>query len=78
MAKVYADQGNFSKAVEIYEYLLKREPNRQDLIDALSEMEKKRFEKDPEELVKLFSIWIDLLLKYNNLQKLKKLQGCLG
>lgn len=78
MAKVYADQGNFSKAVEIYEYLLKREPDRQDLIDALSEMEKKRFEKDPEELVKLFSIWIDLLLKYNNLQKLKKLQGCLG
>ena len=75
MAKVYADQGNFEKAAEIYKYLLKSEPDRQDLIDALYEIEKKRFAEDPEGFIKLFSKWIDLLLKYNSLQKLKRLQS---
>jgi hypothetical protein len=78
MAKIYADQGNFEKAAEIYRYLLELEPDRQDLIDALSEVEKILFEKDPEDLVKLLSKWVDLLLKHYGLQKLKKLQNYLG
>ncbi len=78
MAKIYADQSNLGKAAEIYRYLLEREPGRQDLIDALSEIEKKLFEKDPEGLVKLFSKWVDLLLKHYGLQKLKRLQNHLG
>lgn len=77
MAKIYADQGNLEKAAEIYRYLLKHEPDRQDLIDALSEVEKRLFEKDPEDLVKLFSKWVDLLLKHYGLHKLKKLQNYL-
>ena len=40
MAKVYADQGKLEKAVEIYQYLLKKEPGRQDLIDAILEIDK--------------------------------------
>jgi hypothetical protein len=44
-------------------------------MDALYEIEKKRFAEDPESFIKLFSKWIDLLLKYNSLQKLKKLQS---
>ena len=78
MAKVYAGQGNFGKAAEIYNYLLKKDPGRQDLIDALSEIESKGFDKDRENLFMLFSEWIDLLLKYNNLQRLKKLKSYIG
>lgn len=78
MAKIYADQGNLGKAAEIYRYLLELEPGRQDLIDALSVVDKRLFEKDPEDLVKLFSKWVDLLLKHYGLHKLKKLQNYLG
>lgn len=78
MAKVYADQGNLAKAAEIYNYLLKKEPGRQDLIDALSEIENRGFDKDRENLFMLFSEWIDLLLKFNGIQKLKKLQRYIG
>ena len=74
MARVYADQGQLDKAAEIYRYLLNEEPERQDLIDALAEIDKKRYEKDPEGLSQLFGTWIDLLLAYNRLQKLKKLK----
>ncbi len=78
MAKIYADQGNLGKAAEIYRYLLEREPGRQDLIDALSEIEKKLFEKDPDDLVKLFSKWVDLLLEHYGLHKLKRLRNHLS
>ncbi len=78
MAKIYADQGNLGKAAEIYRYLLELEPGRRDLIDALSEVDKRLFEKDPEDLVKLFSKWVDLLLKHYGLHKLKKLQNYLS
>lgn len=77
MAKVYADQGKLDKAAEIYKYLLNEEPERQDLIDALAEIDKKRYEKDPEGLSQLFSTWIDLVLVHNRLQKLKKLKRLL-
>jgi len=77
MAKVYADQGHLEKAAEIYRYLLKHEPDRLDLIKSLSEIDKKiseRKKKDLKELVPLFSEWIGLMLDFNRLQKLKKLQ----
>ena len=78
MAKVYAEQGNLGKAAEIYKYLLEQEPGRQDLIDALSEIEKKDVNKNQESLSRLLSEWINLLLKYNSMQRLKKLQRYLG
>ena len=78
MAKVYAEQGNLGKAAEIYKYLLEQEPGRQDLVDALSEIEKKDFNKNQENLSRLLSEWINLLLKHNGMQKLKKLQRYLG
>jgi len=74
MAKVYADQGKLEKAAEIYNYLLKKEPECQDLIDALSELDKKRSEKGCQGLGDLFSTWLDLLLVHGRLQTLKKLQ----
>lgn len=74
MAKVYADQGRLDQAAEIYRYLLDKEPQRRDLIDALAEIDKKRFNKDPQGLDELFGTWIDLLFVHNRLQKLKKLK----
>ena len=78
MAKVYADQGNLLKAAEIYRYLLECEPERQDLMDALSEIERKLSEKLPDDLIKLFDRWIDLELKYHNLQKLVRFKNYLS
>ncbi|MBC2695151.1 MAG: hypothetical protein HF982_07735 [Desulfobacteraceae bacterium] len=76
MANVYAEQGYFAKAVEIYRHLLKQDPVSRDLNDLLSEVERKLNEKqkkDRESLEKLFRKWIYLQLSYNMLQKLKKL-----
>ena len=78
MAKVYADQGNLLKAAEIYRYLLKCEPEHRDLKDALFEVERKLNEKSPDDLSKLFIRWMDLLLKYHNVQKLMRLKNYLS
>jgi hypothetical protein len=72
MAKLYVDQGNLKKAEEIYKYLLAHEPGRRDLIEALSEIEKQRLDRIPDEMMELFNQWIDLLLLHHNLQKLTK------
>ena len=75
MAKVLGDQGNLRKAAEIYRYLLEREPGAPDLVDALSEIETRRMGKGSDDLVRLFTRWIDLLLAHNNLEQLKKLKN---
>jgi len=77
MAKVYIDQGNLLKAAEIYRYLLESEPERRDLKDALSEIERKLNEKSPDDLIKLFNRWMDLLLKYHNVRKLMRFRNYL-
>jgi hypothetical protein len=77
MAKVYADQGNLKKAEKIYIHLLANEPGRQDLIEALSEIEKRQVDRFPDEMTTLFNHWIDLLLLNRNLQKLSKLKKLL-
>jgi tetratricopeptide (TPR) repeat protein len=74
MAKVYADQGNLKKAEKIYKYLLSLKPGQQDLIEALSDIEKRQVDRLPDEMVELFNDWINLLLMYRNLQKLSKLK----
>ncbi len=77
MAKVYADQGHWSKAVEIYRRLVESEPHRQDLIDSLAHARRKVEEqasKGPEDLVPLFREWIELLLHRDKLERLRKLQ----
>jgi tetratricopeptide (TPR) repeat protein len=77
MAKVYADQGHWARAVEIYQHLVQAAPQRQDLIAALEYARQKREEQPdtrPEELVPLFREWIELLLQQEKLEKLKKLR----
>ena len=77
MANVYAQQGHWRKVAEIYRHLLAAEPGRLDYADALAEAEAKMKEpepKSPERLVPLFREWIELLLKAEELEKLKRLQ----
>ena len=78
MAKVYAEQGLWDKVVEIYRHLLVKEPERRDFVDALAEAERKMNEisqNNPEQLVPLFREWIELLFKYEKLQKLRRLRN---
>ena len=78
MAKVYAEQGHWDKAAEIYRYLLKREPERDDYLEALAKAERyiiSSVKKPFEDLAPLFHQWFDLMLKYKNLQKLRKLKS---
>ena len=77
MAKVYASQGHWAKAAEIYRHLLSEAPARKDFADALAEVEKKisnDSHKDPEQLVPLFREWIELLFRHDKLQKLRNLK----
>jgi hypothetical protein len=76
MAKVYADQGHWAKAVEIYHHLAAKQPGRQDLANALAEAETKMNEisqEPPERLVPLFREWIELLFQFEKLKKLKRI-----
>ena len=77
MAKVYAAQGHWGKAAEIYRHLLSGAPARKDLADALAEVEKKMHKgshKNPEKLVPLFREWIELLFRREKLQKLRNMK----
>ena len=74
MAKVYADQGNLKKAAKIYKYILKQYPDRIDIKNELFEIEAGLKKKKLEDLVPLLVKWIDLMLKYDKLQRLEKFQ----
>jgi len=77
MARVFAGQGLYDKAAGIYHKLLEQDPDRSDLIDALSELDKIRAEKEKDlkrTLVPLFSEWFDLALSNNRIELLNKLK----
>ena len=77
MAKVYAAQGHWGKAAEIYRHLLSEAPARKEFADALAEVEKrihKDSAKDPEHLVPLFREWIQLMFRREKLKKLRNLK----
>ena len=77
MATIYAQQGHWDKVAEVYRHLLAAEPERLDFADALAEAENKARDdrrKTPEQLVSLVREWIELLFKYEELQKLKRLK----
>ena len=77
MAKVFADQRHYEKAADIYRNLLKREPQRQDLADALSEVEQRIAEagkSSDENLVFLLGEWIELVFRYKQLRFLRSVK----
>ncbi len=78
MAGLYARQGHYEKAAEIYRYLLEREPERRDVADALLEIEKKLSQQTPktdDELVALFGRFFNLIHRYDRLKRLKRLRS---
>jgi hypothetical protein len=79
MARVYAEQGYWEKAVEIYGYLLAEDPARRDLADALADAKKNLEESaaglESERLVPLFSRWLDVMSQYDRLRKLKRISN---
>jgi len=77
MARVFAGQGLYDKAAGIYQKLIEKDPERNDLIEALSELEKIRAEKEKElkkTLIPLFCEWFDLALSNNRIELLNKLK----
>ncbi len=81
MARVYENQFLWDKAAEIYQYLLKQEPERKDLAEALSKVERKiegANHKKPDDLIPLFRDWINLLLQYRRLRELQRFKRKLG
>jgi tetratricopeptide (TPR) repeat protein len=75
MAQIYVKQGLYENAAEIYKKLLEQDPGRQDISDALLEIEKVKSAIDSElkkSLVPLFNKWFDLALCNNRIGLLKK------
>lgn len=68
MARLYADQGYWRKAAEIYRHLLAQDPHRQDLHSALAVVEERIAGQDKpnlKELSLLVNEWIALQKEYN-------------
>ena len=77
MAKVYAAQGHWKKAAEIYRHLLFESPDRTEFADALAEISGNLpadSDKGFEQLLPLFREWLELLLWREKLHRLKKLK----
>jgi hypothetical protein len=75
MARVYAGQGYFEKAADIYRHLLAREPGRGDLAKALAEAEQAAQENrksDHDRLVALLVRWLDLAAGRRRIDRLQQ------
>ena len=77
MAALYAKQGHLEKAAEIYRYLLKDEPGRQDIIEALADIEAVLYGDDKAgeaEIALLINKWVDLVLDAHRVKALKRVR----
>ena len=77
MAQVYAGQGHWQKAVEIYRHLLLEEPEREDLREGLKAAEEALVEQGVrklDELSPLLQTWLKLQTRYHHLKKLKNIK----
>ena len=77
MAKIFAQQGHYDKAIDIYRHLLKNYPDRLDLAEALARTEEKRDNvtaSAPSDLASVLSEYIGFLMNYRQLLELLDLQ----
>jgi tetratricopeptide (TPR) repeat protein len=75
LARVFAEQGHWEKSVEIYRNLLRQDPDRPDLAQALAAAEAALRAAQPQPaqtLAPLFQEWIDLLLRCDRIRKLRR------
>ena len=77
MAKIYAGQGHYDMAADIYRHLLRERPDRRDWADALAQIEAKladqaeRGRRDP---TGRLAEWIGLMLCYRRLVDLRDIR----
>ena len=77
MAKIYAGQGHYEMAAEIYRHLLRESPDRRDWADALAQIEAKlaaRSESRPCDPAGRLAEWIGLMLSYRRLLDLRDIR----
>lgn len=78
MAKVFADQGYFRKAAEIYRYLVNQAPQREDLREALAAVER-HLAQNPaptrKEVELMLQEWVDMLQTQNR-QRMRGRNRC--
>jgi len=74
MAQIYADQGHYDKAAAIYRRLLIQTPEREDLRSRLKAIEERLESTGSQTLSTQFSVFIDLLLKKKQIDKLRNLR----
>jgi hypothetical protein len=78
MARVYAGQGHWQKAVEIYRHLVLEQPAREDLRDGLKAAEEALVAQGArklDELSPLLQTWLKLETRYRHLKKLKRIKS---
>lgn len=71
LARLYADQGYYDKAIEIYQVLIRKFPQRSDLLDefadVLARTRQLKTSNEPN-LAMLFKQWFDLITKYKQVR----------
>jgi hypothetical protein len=81
MAEIYASQGHFNRAAQIYRHMLEAKPHDEALIKALADTEKKLLEQKRirrDDLVVLFGEWIQLAERYRYMVSMQRLKQLLG
>lgn len=78
MARIHAEQGHYHKAAEIYRFLRVREPEAQDLQDALQHVEAlaaQNADARHARLVDLMSEWFHLLITVDRIERMRRLKN---
>lgn len=81
MARIYAQQGHYRKAADIYRHLLALDPTRQDLAEALAEAESMQtpmFHTGQKDLAPLVRQWIRLAVRYRQVRQLRRMRSSLS
>jgi hypothetical protein len=74
MARVYATQQNWDRAIRIYQHLLSQEPGDAELIEELAAVRDAAAAAPTEDLSALLSEWVDLLATLRRIRSLRSVQ----
>jgi len=69
MARIHAEQGNIQKAQEIYTGLMAKEPDAQDLVEALADLSRRVRNRRILSLEPLIKSWARLTVQYLRTRK---------
>lgn len=76
MARLFAEQGYLRKAVQIYRYLLEQAPHRDDLREALVDLERRIEQQEKpsiKELGLLLRDWKDWIEEYKKMKRQRRI-----